>query len=107
MEKLFSVKSWEEPQPSLSAQGVDMIKLLASTFILNPLMNHVKYGNTFALIYADFHTLRLGDLGVVAFFFGVSFIVKNGIWKSCYYGFYLKLFVMANLPSCAYDCSYN
>lgn len=68
LEKLFSVKSWGEPQPSLSAWGVDTIKLLASTFILKPLMNHVKYGHTFALIYVDFHTLRLGDFWVFTFF---------------------------------------
>lgn len=74
-----------------------MIKLLASTFILKPLTNHVKYGNTFALIYIDFHTLWLGDFGVFGVFFGVSFIVKNGLWKSCYYGFYLKLFFICPL----------
>lgn len=68
LEKLFSVKSWEEPQPSLSVWGVGRIKLLASTFILKPLLNHVKYGNIFTLIYIDFHTLRLGNFGVFAFF---------------------------------------
>lgn len=92
LEKLFAVKSGEEPQPSLSAWGVDMIKLLASTFILKPLMNHVKHGKAFALIYAD------SSIGVILGllfwgFFHVNLIVK----KSCSYEFYLKLFVMANL----------
>lgn len=39
-------------------------------------MKHVKYGNTFVLIYVDFHTLELGDFWDFAFFWVLALLSR-------------------------------